>query len=293
MKHFLKSFLAKLAAILALALVGMIIYSATSGGLATIPETVAGAVISPLQTAVTAVTDSVSAFFGNLTGGYDLQQRIAQLEKENADRRQKLVETDKLRQENNWYGEILGLHEEHSDYTFAAARVIGRDPSDPYGNITIFAGRNHGVSVNDPVVTTDGCLVGVVEQVAATYSQVRTVLDPTAKVSVQISRTGDTAYTDGSTVAQARERILRLSTLERSSGAAIGDYLTTSGIGGIYPEGLLIGSVRSVTGAADGITLNAEIDLFADIFDLKQVMIITSFDGQQSEREAPDGEASR
>ena len=130
------------------------------------------------------------------------------------------------------------------------------------------------------MVSTDGSLVGVVEEVGLTYSKVRTILDPSTKVAAQISRTGDTAYTAGSTVEMARQNSLRLTTLERSSGASAGDYVVTSGIGGVYPSGLLIGSVQQIRSATDGMTLDADIDLFADIYNLKQVMVITSFAGQ-------------
>ena len=283
MKKFLKSFLARVIGVLALALVGVMIYSATTGGLASLPATLTGIFITPVQSLTTALSDGVSGFFGQFGGSGDLQARLAALEQENATLRQQVVELDEYKQENSWYSELLGLHEEHSDYTFAAGRVIGRDPSDPYGNFTIAAGTNASVEVNDPVITTDGSLVGVVKEVGLTYAKVRTVMDPTVKVASQISRTGDTAYTAGSTVEQARKNSLRMTTLERSSGASIGDYVITSGIGGVYPAGLLVGTVSTITSATDGMTLNADVTLFADIYDLKQVMVITAFDGQGGE----------
>ena len=209
-----------------------------------------------------------------------MRQQLADLEKENAELRQQLVDYDEIKQTNEWYSEILGLHEENHEYTFASGRVIGRDPADYYGNFTISAGQNAGVSVNDPVVATDGSLVGVVEEVGLTYAKVRTVLDPSVKVASQISRTGDTAYTAGSTIEMARRNQLKMTALERSSSAALGDYVVTSGIGGVYPGGLLIGSVTDIQSATDGLTLTAEVELFADIYNLKQVMVITSFTGQ-------------
>ncbi len=280
MKDFLKSFFVRVLGVVALILVGIMIYSASTGGLATLPQTVVGAVVTPIQSLVTSVSDGVSGFFGGLFGGGDLQRQVDALRRENADLRNQIVDYDQLKQQNSWYNEILGLHEEHSDYTFASGRVIGRDPADAYGNFTISAGENADVSVNDPVLTTDGDLVGVVYEVGLTYAKVRTVLDPATKVSAQISRTGDTGYTAGSTVSMARQQTLRLTTLERSSGVAIGDYVITSGIGGIYPSGLLIGTVRQIDSASDGMTLDASVELFADIFALKQVMVICSFDGQ-------------
>ena len=283
MKKFLKSFLARVIGVLALALVGVMIYSATTGGLASLPATLTGLFVTPVQSLTTALSDGVAGFFGQFTDSGDVRARLAALEQENATLRQQVVELDKYKQENSWYSEILGLHEEHSDYTFAAGRVIGRDPSDPYGNFTIAAGTNASVAVNDPVITTDGSLVGVVKEVGLTYAKVRTVMDPTVKVASQISRTGDTAYTAGSTVEQARKNVLRMTTLVRSSGASIGDYVITSGIGGVYPAGLLVGTVSTITSATDGMTLNADVSLFADIYDLKQVMVITAFDGQGGE----------
>lgn len=285
MRDFLKGFFVRVLAVVALVLIGIMIYSASTGGLASLPQTIAGAVVTPFQSLVTGISNGVSGFFGGLVGGGDLQEQVNALLKENAELRQQIVDYDELKQQNDWYTEILGLHEEHSDYTFASGRVIGRDPSDAYGNFTISAGNNADVSLNDPVVTTNGDLVGVVCEVGLTYSKVRTVLDPATKVSAQISRTADTGYTVGGTVGMARERQLRLTTLERSSGVAIGDYVVTSGIGGIYPGGLLIGSVREINSASDGMTLDANVELFADIYNLKQVMVITSFDGQSSSTE--------
>jgi len=268
---------------LALILIGVMIYSAVSGGFATIPETLAGIFVTPFQSFATSVSNGVSGFFSQLTGSGELQERIDQLEEENAELRKQMVDYDELKQTNDWYSEILGLHEENPEYTFAAGRVIGREPSDFYGNFTISAGQNAGVAVNDPVVSTDGSLVGVVEEVGLTYAKVRTILDPSIKVASQISRTGDTAYTNGSTVDMARQNALRMTTLERSSGAAVGDYVITSGIGGVYPSGLLIGSVKEISNATDGMTLDANVELFTDIYDLKQVMVITYFAGQGGE----------
>ncbi len=279
MKKVLKNVLTKFLLVLVLILVGVMLYSATTGGIATIPETLSGLFITPVQSLVSRVSDGVSDFFGQFGGG-DLRDENEQLKEELASLREQMVDYDELKQKNDWYSEILGLHEENPEYTFAAGRVIGRDPSDVYGNFTISAGSNADVAVNDPVVATDGSLVGVVEQVGLTYAKVRCILDPTVKVAAQISRTGDTAYTAGSSVDLARANRLRLTTLERSSGAAVGDYAVTSGIGGVYPSGLLIGSVKSIDSATDGMTLNAEIDLFANISNLKQVMVITYFAGQ-------------
>lgn len=149
------------------------------------------------------------------------------------------MDYDKMKEENEWYAKILGLHEQHSDYTFASGKVIAVDPLSPFGNFTINAGTKSGIAVGDPVITAEG-LVGLVSEVSFTSCKVRTILDVNTKASAMISRNGNTAITGGAPPL-AEKGLLRLNTLEKSSGAAIGDIVVTSGRGGVFPEGLLIG----------------------------------------------------
>lgn len=284
MKDFFKSFGFKVLGVIAFILIGVMIYGASTGGLATIPAAISGAIITPLQTAVTAVSDGISDFFGQFGSSKEMRDQVAALEEELNALRQQVVDYDKLKEENEWYSKILGLHEQHSDYTFASGRVIAMDPSDRYGNFTINAGTTSGVAVGDPVVTDEG-LVGVVHSVSLTTSLVHTILDPSTQVSASVSRTGDTGYTGG-TVELAQQGLLQLNALERNSGAAIGNIVVTSGIGGVYPEGLLIGKITEVTPDTDGVTLHATVEPFVDVRALKNVMVITSFDGQISGGEA-------
>lgn len=280
MKEFLKSKLVRALGIVSLFLIGTMIYSATAGGVATIPETLTGMFITPLQSATSGITDGVSDFFDWLTGGDDVRQELKELKEENTKLRNQMVDYDEIKLTNERLSEILELHEEKPEYTYAPGRVISRDPSDYYGNFTIDAGKNVNISVNDPVVATDGSLVGVVSEVGLNYAKVSTIFDPSTKVSCRISRTEDAAYTAGSTLEQARNHTLRLSMLERSSAASVSDYVITSGLGGIYPPGLLIGKVTRIQSATDGMTLSGEIEPFADIFDLQQVVVIIDFTGQ-------------
>ena len=146
MKNFIKSRLARGLGIVALFLIGTMIYSATAGGIATIPETLSGVFVTPLQSAASSVSNGVSDFFGWLTGGNSMRQEVADLKAENAELRQQLVDYDEMKQTNEWYSEILGLHEENPEYTFASGRVISRDPTDYYGNFTISGGKMEKLS---------------------------------------------------------------------------------------------------------------------------------------------------
>ncbi len=275
MKHFFKTIGFKILGGVALVLVGLMIYAASTGGVSTFIASAAGVLVTPLQTAVTTVSDFVTDLF---TGSGDLQAQVDALTAENRELRQKVADYDEMKLQNDWYSQILSLHEDNPDYTFADGKVITMDPSDPFRNFSINAGSAVGVSVGDPVVTADG-LVGIVEEVGLTYSKVRTVLHPDLKASASISRTDESGYTGGS-LSLAEEGLLRINYLERSSSVVSGDYVVTSGLGGVFPAGLLIGRVTAVTPDSDGMTLYGLVEPFVDIQNLKRVMVITSFDGQ-------------
>ena len=89
--------------------------------------------------------------------------------------------------------------------------------------------------------------------------------------------------TTSGTVTLAREGLLQIHYLSREGGAAAGDYVATSGKGGIYPRGLLIGTIQSLTPDSDGLTMTAEIRPFADIKNLSAVFVLTDFEEKNAE----------
>ena len=275
MKEFFKSIGFKIFAVVAAVLIGLIIYSATTGGYSTLPEAVSGVIVTPIQTAFSWVGNKVNDFF---SGFGNNRAEVEALQSEINELREQLVELDELRQRNERYEKILGLHEQHSDYTFAYGTVIARDPTEYYADFTVNAGALNGVSVGDPVVTAEG-VVGMVKEVGPTYSRVRTVLDPDTHAAAAVSRTGDTGYTSGSALLTLESKLC-LNYLERTSGVVVGDTVITSGLGGVFPRGLLIGRVTAIHMEVDGTTMYAEVEPFVNLNNLTDVMIITSFDGQ-------------
>lgn len=278
MKDFFKSFGFKVLAAIALVLVGVMIYAASTGGMATIPSMISGAILTPLQSAASAVSDGLNSFAGMFGSSTELQKQIDELQAELNDYRNKQVELDALREQNEWLKEYLNIIEQDNDYQFADARVIAIDPADKYNNFTISAGTLSGISVNDPVITPEG-LVGVVYETGLNYSKVRSILDPKTQVSATVSRTRNNGVTGG-TLSLAQEGKLKLGFLSRDGGAEAGDMVITSGMGGIYPAGLLIGEIEEVLPESDGMTLYGVVKPYADLSRLSQVLVITEFSGQ-------------
>ena len=278
MKDFFKGFGFKVLAAIALVLVGIMIYAASTGGMATIPAMLSGAIMTPLQTAASAVSDGFQSFVGIYTDSGELRKENDRLQEEVDKYRQQQIELDELRRQNEYLNEYLRIVESDSSVERASARVIDIDPADKYCNFTINAGTLSGISVNDPVITPQG-LAGVVYETGLNYAKVRSILDPATQVSAAISRSGENGMTSG-TLSLAKDFKLKLGLLSKEGDTEVGDIIITSGKGGIFPANLPIGEVEEIVPESDGVTLYARIKPYTDFGTLSQVLVITSFGGQ-------------
>ena len=180
--------------------------------------------------------------------------------------------------ENEQLREYLEIKEEHNDFTFTSASVIGRDSAERFYSFTIDAGSETGIEKFDPVITSNG-LVGLVSEVGKNYSKVLTILDVAVEVGAYDIRTRDIGATTGD-IALAREGQLRLAMLPKECEVSQGDLIYTTGYGGIYPKDLAIGEVTAIHTDSSGMSMYAVIRPLADITNVKDVLVITAFEGQ-------------
>ncbi|HCA30884.1 MAG TPA: rod shape-determining protein MreC [Ruminococcaceae bacterium] len=281
MKNFIKSAAFKALAAVALFLVGIMIYAASTGGVATIPATITGAIVTPLQSLGAGISNGFHNFIGIFTDSNTLKKENNKLQDEINHLRKNQVELDELRRMNEYYRQYLELKELNPDYKFADCRIIAVDTNNKYGNFTINVGMLSGVKVGQPVISPEG-LVGKVYEVGMNYANVRTILDPATQVPAYVSRADSGGVTGGS-LSLAKDGKMRLNYLPRNNGVAPGDYVITSGKGEIYPRQLQIGTVTEVISESDGLTMYAIIEPFADIRNLTNVFVITNFEGKSAE----------
>jgi len=259
---------------------GVMIYSASTGGFATLPEQVLSYALMPFQKLSAVISDGFTGVFSVFFDARENYNENQQLKQEIAELRRQLVEYENVVTENERLREILELKELNPDIQFQDAGVIGRDPSDQFGTFTIDKGTVYGISVYDPVVTGDG-LVGYISSVGPTYAKVTTILSPETNVGAMEVRTKTTGNITGS-VALSEEGMTRMELLPRSTVLAEGSLVVTAGTSGYYPQGLVIGTVENVKLAESGITKTAVIRPAADIVSVKHVFVLTDFLGKQS-----------
>ena len=280
MGDFFKSRKFKVLIALFIMLIALMLRASWTGGLSPAIEQVAGAVVAPFQKLSSTISDGVSGFFRRYARADEVAQENEALRSEINELRAQLVNYEEYKHENEELRKYLdiGYKEEHPDFEMTPAAVVARDPDSRFYSFTIDKGSLDGVAPYDPVVCADG-LVGRVKEVGLTYSKVITILDVEIDVGAYDARTRDIGIVNGSVALAADGRCI-MNYLPRESGAAQGDLVVTSG-GNLYPKGLVIGKIARLDNAPGNISLYAEIEPTADIRNLTDVMVITSFNGQK------------
>ncbi len=261
-------------------LIALMLRASWTGGLSPAIEQVAGAIVAPFQKLSSTISDGVSGLFQRYARADEVAQENEALRDEINGLRAQLVNYEEYKHENEELRKYLDIEykEEHPDFEMEPAAVVARDPDSRFYSFTIDRGSLDGVAPYDPVICADG-LVGRVKEVGLTYSKVITILDVEIDVGAYDARTRDIGIVNGSVVLAADGRCI-MNYLPRESGAAQGDLVVTSG-GNLYPKGLVIGKIARLDNAPGNISLYAEIEPTADIRNLTDVMVITSFNGQK------------
>ena len=283
MREFFKSLRFKIILAVVAVILGGMLYAASTGGLATIPEQLLSYVVYPIQRAAASVSDGISEFLSVfLDARANYEENIA-LKEQIAEYRKMLVDYEDTKTENERLKEITGLKELNEDFEFQPAGVIARDPDDRFGSFTIDIGTLHGISVRDPVVTGAG-LIGYISKVGPTYAQVTTILSPDCNVGAMEIRTKDTGNITG-TVEYAAEGLTKFELLPRETEVLEGDIVVTAGTSGLFPQNLVVGTVEEVALEQSGITRYAVIRPVTEISEVKNVFVLTDFLGKANLQE--------
>ena len=282
MRQFLKSTQFKVfVVVLCALLLGTVL--AAVGETATSPWTAAvGTVFTPLQKLAGAVSEKMHWFTEGFSSSRYYQIENEELRQLLAEYEYRLADYDEIKHKISSYEEMLGVKESNSDFALTPANIIGTDAADLFSSLIIDKGTNDDVHVNDPVVCGND-LVGVVKKVNPSYSVVQTILNPSLNVSAIESKTRETSYVTTTTALSENGQCM-LAGLDRMTNVAPGGLVLTSGIGGIYPKGLVVGTVTQVNESEYDLTCYAVIQPARDITALEDVFVITSFRGQGIEQ---------
>ena len=238
----------------------------------------AAAVLRPLQVAADRVAEPFRDAYGWIDSLFGARSEAARLEKENELLRQEIAERRLAVRENARLRRLLAYRNGPrfpEGYSGLATAVINR-PAGAYAQaITVAAGRNDGVRVDDPVVTQDG-LVGKVSRVSSRTARVTLLTDEQSAASAL------DIETDASGIVrpgQGPRAPLRLDRVAKEAVVRVGDTIVSSGwssprLSSLYPRGIRIGRVTSVGRTDTDLYTQVQVTPFADLGALEAVLVL-------------------
>jgi rod shape-determining protein MreC len=206
----------------------------------------------PMGQGLAGVGSTSGEALANLGRVKDLARDNAQLERENADLRQRLAADAETRRDNELLRKQLGLEVARASRQ-VAAEVTAFQPDSYRQFITINKGTKAGLAVGMAVVS-EGVLVGTIAEAYETTARIMLVTDPEFKLTAKDQDTGATGIVRG----QLGSGLL-LDKIGQTDTVRPGDTVTTDGLSGIVPPGLYIGQVESVDTRANVVFQSAQV----------------------------------
>lgn len=203
----------------------------------------------------------------------ELQRRLQELQVENQRLQLQGRQWEELTQENVRLRDALQLPRQ-VPWKLKPCQVVGRDPANWWRSITINSGTRGGITNNLPVLSPQGFLVGRVSTAGFTQSEVVLLGDPDCRVSVLIESTRDHGIIAPSESGPIDTSFVELKYLPGNSEVQPGQWVRTSGLGGIFPKGILVGQVADVRNVQYGLHLEARAKLTANLSKLEEVWVI-------------------
>lgn len=224
-------------------------------------------ITGPVQSALTWVGNSLDYVIDTYLSLINTNKRNRELTAEVARLRQQLADMADLRLANSRLRDLLSLREKHS-YPAVAAELIASDPTGRFRTTILNKGSRDGVAPAMPVINIEG-VVGRVVTASPGYCKVLLLTDPNSGVDVLVQRSRARGVLRGD-----GEEPLKLLYLLQSDDVAPGDNLITSGAAGVFPKGLLVGTVKEVVKQSRGGFLLVTAEPAVDFARLEEVLIL-------------------
>ena len=251
------------------------ICSAVTGGRVSPISQLFNILASPIQSLTTSISDGVDGFFEKLNDYEELEAENEKLRESLAETDKKLRDAQKASLENDQLRAALDMKVKDESLVFESAEIVSRGDTNLGYTFTLDKGSIHGIAVDNCVVTAEG-MVGYVSEVGVNWAIVTTIIDTGMEASAIVSRTREVASAEGD-YELMHDGKFKLSYLNKDSQVVRGDTVETSGFGGLFPKGIIIGRVEEVKSEAHGITKYAVLTPTVDFNNIDHVLIIKEF----------------
>lgn len=271
-KHpFLYALIRRGIVLLLLVMMILTIYEQSSGTLFS-PESSLSRLITPVQSLVSRVTQSVSGYLYRVKLRSNIEYEYNQLKAQNDELVLRSLLYEELEEENTQLRALLGEYDARAEMNPVLARVIASESGNYFSTFTINKGKNDGVDTQMAVITSEG-LIGYTYEVFDTTAKVITVIDDQASLAALIESSRDQGAVKG-TLGSTGEPLCRMYYLSADSVPRPGDRVITSGVGVSFPKGLLIGYVRESTRAIEDNKHYIVVEPAADFEYIENVLVL-------------------
>lgn len=226
------------------------------------------AITSPVQAGITWSLEKLVSGYENYLYLWDTRQDNLTLIGENRKLLNSIASLREIQQENLRLRKLLDFQESLRLKT-VVARVIAKDVSTEFRAIRINRGESSGIQKNMAVVTDEG-VVGRVLRTTADTADIITLLDLLSAVDSIVERSRARGVVEGMT-----DEVCQLRFALRTDDIQPGDILISSGLGGIFPKGVPVGTVSKVNRKPYGITQDIEVRPAVDFSKLEEVVVLT------------------
>ena len=226
----------------------------------------------PLSKVTAAATSDEDMSYSELLSEYE------KLKEENAQLRSQLVNYYDTLTENTRLWKFYDLKKDHPEYSLVPSVVLRRDANNEFYSFTLDKGTTSDIAVGDPVVSDNG-LIGWVSETDLNTCKVVTILSPQTSVGATDNKSNDMGIVTGSAL-YCDDNLTTFTKLSASHKVKTGDIITSTGVSGIYPKGLIIGEVTDVCYDTYNSTYYAVVKPYDDITTITDLAIITDYTGQ-------------
>ena len=270
MKPF-KNKLAVTIVVLSVAFLGIIVLSIK--GNSNIISSGVGGVISPLQKIVYTVNEKVKGSFDFFINFSNVKKENEELTAKNAELENKLIEYDRMKDENPRLREMFDYSQNNANYDYLGCNIIGYSGGNISNGYIIDKGTKDGVE-KDMVVITPAGLVGKVTKASSSFAIVQTILNENIAVAAMVESTDETTGILQGITDSKNKNLTELSNIPIESAIKEGDKILTSGLGEMYPKEIRIGEVISVEVDNVGIMKRAVVKPYVDFNKLEELFVV-------------------
>lgn len=238
----------------------------------TFVEKFSNIIVMPIQNGITFLKNKFlnnTTFFDNLEV---LKSQNDELLAKNSELETQLRELEIIKSENKILKEAMALTEKYPEYATVPSEIINKDFENYSDVFIINSGEKDGVKKDMAVISEQG-LVGRIISTTDTTSKVLPIIDPSSSVSSKTSTTRDSVICKGNIESNNE---LKLQYIPTDTNISSQDSVETSGMGGIYPRGITIGTITEIVNPGNKLEEYAIVKPAVNFDKLETVLVIIS-----------------